>query len=216
MNKRIRISSVVVFALALGAGAFYAVTSTRATQQRAAVPPQRSAPGGVHRIVSATPFVLDRAWTHVWRKEAPEFRAGWLLVLEVDSALVQPRQVEEPVLYAGVQTVERVNHGFESGRVVAILPSELNAKGQVTLDLDSVPFYFGTPALPERVDAAQIARELVHARQIGVRPLAAPAIGDVLHLPSRDELDPAAGLLVLEHSPAEQDLALGLLAPRVK
>lgn len=217
MKHLSKIHTLVVFALAVGVAAFWIVTPSRAKDRRAAnATTERAAPGGVNRIVSATPFVLERPWVHVWRSEAPSFRAGWLLVLDVDPRLVEPKQLEEPVLYAGGQTVERVNHGFESGRVVAILPSELDARGDVALDLASVLFYFGAPALPERVDAGRAERELAHARELGVAPLAVPAIGDVLRLSSRDELDPAAGLLVLEHSPAEQDLGVGLLAPRVR
>jgi hypothetical protein len=189
---------------------------THAGGVRTPVVPPNPSPGGVYAIVAAQPFVLDRAWRHTWRKEQPQFDAGWLLVLSVDPTLVVPRQLEEPVLYAGAQTVERVNIGQESGRVIAILPSARDAHGDVALDLAATPFYFGSNELPERVTALQAQTQLEHALAQGVRPLPVPHIGETLRLPSRDELDQRAALLVLEHAPDEYDLGTGLLAPRVQ
>jgi hypothetical protein len=171
---------------------------------------------GVHRIVSAQPFVLDEAWAHVWRKEQPRFDAGWLVVLEVDPTLVEPKQNLEPVLYAGDQTVERVNHGQESGRVVAIVPCERDARGLPALDLTRTPFWFGTPDLPERVDAAMIHAERARADAKGLAPIEIGETLDVLRLHDRGDLDQRCGLLVLQHSPAEQDLGTGLLVPRLR
>lgn len=189
-------------------------THAPVSESRARAATAEPAVGGVRRILSATPFTTEVSWTHVWRREAPEFRGGWLLVLEVDSALVEPRQIAEPVLYAGGETVERVNHGYESGRVVAVLPSALDASGKPVVDLATTPFFFGAAELPERVDTNVARRELAAALARGVRPLVPPARGALRQLHTRDELDPDAGLLVLEHSPAETDLALGLLTPR--
>ncbi|MBL8857163.1 MAG: hypothetical protein JNL28_01480 [Planctomycetes bacterium] len=205
---------LAVCALALGVYSYLA--ETRATVERQPVTPARAVAGGVWAIRSATPFVLERAWTHTWRREKPTFDAGWLLVLAVDPALVAPRQMEEPVLYAGDQTVERVNHGHESGNVIAILPSRRTAAGGVALDPSTLPIFFGAPFLPEQVDLEHIARELSGARARGVQPLPLPSPCELMQIQSRDELDRLAGELVLAHSPAELDLGLGLLAPPVK
>lgn len=206
----------IAFASLLVIASYSAFTPLAASNQRRVAAPAVPAIGGVHEIVSAQPFLLDRGWRHVWRLEAPEFDAGWLLVLDVEPTLVEPRQMAEPVLFAGHETVERINHGFQSGRVVAILPSRRNALGGVGLDLATTPIFFGQPDLPERVDATRIERELVEARARGVRPLEVPTPLELLHLPSRDELDQRAGLLVLEHAAGESDTGTGLLAPRPK
>jgi hypothetical protein len=207
---------ILLVAAVVALVAYSSLSKTRAVAQRQPVVIQKPKAGGVQSIVSATPFTVERAWTHNWRAERPTYDAGWLLVLEVDPQLVQPTQMEEPVLYAGNETVERINHGFASGKVVAIVPSKRTPTGVVALDLAATPLWFGAPALPERVDAAYIAGELEKARALGVTPLALPAIGDLMALASRDELDPLCGELVLHNAPEEQDLGLGLLAPRVK
>lgn len=192
------------------------VSLSRASSQRMPDAPAHASAGGVYAILAAQPFVLDRPWRHTWRKEQPQFDAGWLVVLSVDPTLVVPRQIEEPVLYAGAQTVERVNIGEESGHVVAILPSARDARGNVALDLASTPFYFGPNELPERVTELEARTQLARAITKGVLPLAVPKIGETLHLPSRDELDQRAALLILEHAPDEYDRANGMLAPRVQ
>jgi hypothetical protein len=205
----------VPIALAAVAAGVAFVSLTRAGERSVPTPPVHAAAGGVFSIVAAQPFVLDRPWNHTWRKEQPQFDAGWLVVLSVDPALVVPRQVEEPVLYAGAQTVERVNVGEESGHVIAIVPSARDSKGNVALDLAATPFYFGANELPERVTALMAQTQLEHALAKGVHPLAVPHVGETLHLPSRDELDQRAALWILEHAPDEYDRANGMLAPRV-
>jgi hypothetical protein len=189
------------------------VTATHAVgDRRVAAETNGTAAGGVRRIVSVQPFVLERPWTHVWRAEQPSYDAGYLVVLEVDSALVEPKQTEEPVLYAGDETVERINHGFESGRVVAIIPSARGADGAPSLDLARTPIWFGSAALPERIDAAAVRAQRDAAARLGVAALTPPPAAKLQTLASRDDLDRLAGLLVLEHSPVEQDLGTGLLA----
>ena len=76
-------------------------------------------------LLHAQRFDLDKAYTHWWRAERPRVSSGWLLVLSADPDLVYARQVREPVLYVGNQTAERVNVGYESGRIVAIVPADV-------------------------------------------------------------------------------------------
>ena len=206
---------------ALGAARLVAFERTRA----AAAPPAEDAEraGGVLAILSARPFVAERGWPHDWRRERPNVDAGWLVVLEVDRDLVRPRQVAEPVLYAGATTAERVNHGHAGGRVVAIVPSARGADGRPALDLAATELWFGTPELPERVDAATCARERAEALAAGVRPFSSEHVGRalarggaLLELGRREDLDALAGALVLEHSPEERDLAEGLMLPPVR
>jgi len=199
-----------------------------ATRLRAAVQAQSAsldAPphAAVRELVSAVPFRVEEPFTHAWRRERPAVRAGYLLVLAVDPEFVRPRDTPEPVLYAGGQTVERVNHGFESARVVAILPSETDARGDPALDLAETPFWFGAPDLPERIDAAAIRAESERAPASAVRRFSAEEVraalkrgGSELVLARREDLEALAGALVLEHAPDERDLAEGLLVPPMK
>jgi hypothetical protein len=174
--------------------------------------------GAVRELVSAVPFTIREGYVHTWRKEAPRVRAGFLCVFAVDPALVEPRQTAEPVLYVGDQTAERVNHGAQSGRVVAIVPCAVDAAGAPQLDFERTPIWFGAPDLPERIDAAAIrAARALHERSGTARfthDQVAGALargGASLDLATRVDLEASAALLILEHSPAEFELADGLL-----
>ena len=83
-------------------------------------------------------------------------------MLKVDKALVVPRAIATPVLYVGDQTAQRINHGHKSGHVIAIVPGEV--------DLTKDPIWFGTPRLPERVDAAIAKSERALAEKAGITP----------------------------------------------
>lgn len=87
---------------------------------------------------------------------------GVLVVLEVDPAYVDPRDaVINPVLYAGDVTVIRLNHGNRSGRVIGIIPGDVN--------LATAPIWFGSPQLPERLTESIIQSERERAEKAGVR-----------------------------------------------
>ena len=175
----------------------------------AGVPPVPRTPAPIVALVYASPFTLEQGYEHTWRREAPVVTSGYLLVLRVAPALVYPRQVAEPVLYVGSQTAERVNVGYQSGYVVAIVP------GPVNLARD--PIWFGTPRLPEQVDAATIQAERAKAKAAGMRA----QTGRALFSAQRQKVDFAdkrgllreAGMLVQQYSADEQDLAEGLLLP---
>lgn len=176
----------------------------------AGVPPVPATPASIEALVYASPFTLAQGYEHTWRREAPFVSSGYLLVLRVAPALVYPRQVAEPVLYVGNQTAERVNVGYNSGHVVAIVPGPV--------DLARDPIWFGTPRLPEQVDAATILAERAKAEAAGIGPQTASARVSAL----RQKVDFAdkrgllreAGMLIQQYSADERDLADGLLLPR--
>ena len=175
---------------------------------------------GVRAVISARPYVLEEPYVHRWRAEAPETSAGYLLVLDVEEPFTIPRDSLESVLYVGGQTAERINWGTGSGRVVALCPSALNAAGEPSLELSSAPIFYGSPALPEEVDAAAIRQELNRAAAAGVGALpisdALETGGELIRFQDKTALVRHAATLVLEHSPAEADLAQGLLVPLLR
>ncbi len=216
-----RITHTITFLLLGAALVGVGSLALRAGAEPERTPAQRHAES-VRQLVCAQPFTLDEAATHYYRAEQPRYDAGWLIVLDVDPAFVVARQTEEPVLYAGAQTLERVNHGSESGRVVCILPSPRGADGQPSLDLAAHIFFFGPEALPERIDALEAQHQLARAARSGTRPFTPDEVaaaracgGEALRVRSRDELDQLAGVLVLEHAPEDVDVGNGMLAPRV-
>jgi hypothetical protein len=174
-------------------------------------------PGPVRGIVFAQPFKLDKPYTHTWRKEQPQVSAGYVLVLTVDPDFVRPVQVAEPVLYVGNQTAERINAGDVSGRLVVLVPSTLNARGEVALDLNSALIWFGAPELPERVDADRVNSEARAASNNGIKPLARDQVqaalrrgGKTVRLPDREAMGKILAALLQEYSPNETDLIRGL------
>jgi hypothetical protein len=126
------------------------------------VPPT---PAAVDGVVYVRPFTLTNGFEYTWSQERPTVKSGTLLVLKVsDSALIVPRQIAEPVLYVGDYPAQRLNSGWESGYVVALVPGDV--------DLAKTPIWFGTPALPESVNQAQARTERAQAEAAGIKPFA--------------------------------------------
>jgi hypothetical protein len=174
---------------------------------RQAVTPTGTTPSAttpVKDILYAAPFTLQTPYRNDWSKERAMASMGVLVVLEVDPAVVVPRDALEPVLYAGDVTVYRLNHGHTSGRVVGIIPGNVN--------LSTAPIWFGSPQLPERVTADMVRSERARAEKAGVRPFPAGKISGVLH-PAVAAIDLAALLrdaaaqLIYQYSPQEKELA---------
>ncbi len=177
-----------------------------AVSASAAPPAVPATPARVDDLVYAAPFTLREGYAHDWRAERPLVTRGYLVVLRVQPALVYPRQVAEPVLYVGNQTAERLNVGYRSGHVVAIVPGDV--------DLKTAPLWFGTPALPEQVNASAIDVERLRAARAGIRAvptrLVARAVRVPLALGSKADLLREAGALVDLYASDEEDLARAL------
>ena len=113
------------------------------------------------------------------------------------------------MLYVGEQTAERVNVGYESGQVVCIVPGKVDLKTAIA--------WFGTPELPERVDAVAIKKEREFADKAGLKPFAeesvkkATALGkEKLEVADRDQLRRSLAPLVQQYAPQEKDLLTAL------
>lgn len=184
-----------------------ALACLAAAAAMADVPPVPATPAGVEDIVYAAPFVLKEGYTSDWRLERPRVTRGHLVVLRVAPDFVYPRQTAEPVLYAGDQTVERLNVGYPSGYVVGIVPG--------TADLGRVPIWFGTPQLPGSVDASAVRSERSRAVAAGIRPVSADrvraALRERLELGDKLDLLREAGALVQLYAPDEVDRAAALV-----
>lgn len=127
-----------------------------------ATPPLPETPAPVRGLLYARPFTLDTPFRYEWSAEHPEVRSGLMLVLEADPALLRPRETQEPVLFVGSLPAQRVTRAFESGRVVVLVPGPV--------DLAADPIWFGTPGLPEQVDAATARAERGLAARAAIGP----------------------------------------------
>ena len=161
-------------------------------------------PASVKNILYAQRFTLETPYTNTWSKERARITAGVLIVVEVDPAYVIPRETFEPVLYAGNFAVQRLNHGYPSGRVIGIVPGNV--------DLSSAPIWFGSPQLPERVTESIVQSERARAEKAGVRAFPSARISGVQRstVVAKDLatlLRTVAADLVYEYSPQEKDLA---------
>ncbi len=161
-------------------------------------------PAAVIDVVYIRSFALEQGYSFDWRQERPFIRSGTLAVFKVDPDLVRPRSAAEPVLYVGNQTAQRLNHGHESGFVIAIIPGEV--------DLARQPVWFGRPDLPERVNAGTIRTERARSEKAGIRLFEAEKIRNLTREPLEASDLPAllrehVADLLIEYSPQEKALA---------
>jgi hypothetical protein len=172
-----------------------------------AAPPVAKTPAAVNEVVYARPFTLNDGFRYDWCNEPFQATQGTILVIKVDPVLVIPRQIEEPVLYAGNHTAMRLNQGDQSGYVVAVVPGDV--------DLTKDPVWFGTPELPGRVNAARIQAERQQAEKAGIKALSAEKAkaatdnggGLVKSQDMSALLRDVIGGLIEQYSPQEKGLA---------
>ena len=177
---------------------FYIVSGCKATAQ------QYFKPQSIIDIVHIQPFRLEQSYKYDWQSDHSDVNSGLLVVVKVDPNLVTPRNAMEPVLYAGNQTVQRLNQGNESGYVIGIIPEQIN--------LSKEPFWFGTPALPERINTKMIAVERAKAKRSSISAINSSNIQsrtrDLITAPNLTTLlCEHAAALIIEFSPQEKHLA---------
>jgi hypothetical protein len=194
---KILVASLAAFLVALPIAAF-----AQPAQRPAAAPPKTPAP--VTDVLATRRFKLAQPYVNTWSKDRDHVASGTLVVLKVDPAYVVPRDALEPVLYAGEVPVQRLNRGDRSGRVIGIVPGNV--------DLASAPIWFGPPFLPDHVTATTARAERARAEQAGLRPFAEARLKAVERaaVTAKDLaalLRDVAAPLVNEFSPQEKDLA---------
>lgn len=209
------------FGLLLGCAgllAFVALERVSGGTNGAPVRAGRVGAAEVQGLVLAVPFELEQPYVHDWRVERPDVRSGWLLVLDVDPEKVRPTELAQPVLCAGDETLERYHHGYESGRVVALLPADGVMRPGAAAELASRTFFFAEPQLPEQIDAHTLSAERARAEKRGCAPFALPLVeraerrgGAPIVVKDRRELDRLAAQLILTYSPADRARAEELL-----
>ncbi len=136
----------------------------------AGTPPETPAP--VDKVIYAQPFTLQQGFAYPTRKEKPQVKSGYLLIVDADPELVLKRGRGSRILYVGKQTGWRVNVGYPSGRAFVLVPAELNEQGEVDLDLTKTRIWFGTHRFEGHADKPRIdlEHEMAVAAGIGRRP----------------------------------------------
>lgn len=161
---------------------------------------------GVRGLLYARPFTLEEPYRYLYVKEQPEITSGYILVLEVDPRLAQPRQTDMPVLFVGDRPAELASSGAESGRVIVLVPGDT--------DLAESPLFYGSMELPERIDRARGMQERDLALSSGITAPTAEEVeaallagGEPLGARSIDGVYRALADLILTYSPQEAELA---------
>jgi len=182
------------------------------------VPAVPATPLGAIDVLLVRPFTLVQPYEDDWRLERPLVRGGVLMVVDLPPDAAYPRQVAEPVLLVGARVAERLHVAWPRGRAVIIVPTEVTDSGEVTLDLAKEPVFFGTPELPERVDAAWLDAEVLAAAAAEIRPFPAARIAEARRrggatqtYANRNALLGAAALLIREFVPEQDEVAETLL-----
>lgn len=111
----------------------------------------------------ARPVTLASPEPWTMSKDKPLVSEGILVQLRVDPALLVPLQTLSPVPYAGDRPMMPFNADYVGGCLVALVAGPI--------DLATTPLFFGSPELPERIDAAAGAAERQAAEKRGVAPL---------------------------------------------
>jgi len=145
------------------------------------LPALPATPAPISSIIAARPFTVEIPWATDWREDRAFVSEGWIVLLSVPHDFVVPRQTQEPILFAGGTTVERLGNFIEEGVILAIVPATPRtsaAPGHAAetaegmRPLSQLAFWYGTPGLPEQVDVATLASEIASAEvaKIGARP----------------------------------------------
>jgi len=220
-SLRLIIPAALAFAVAVAAPTAHAQIVVEPEQQ-AGLPEIPETPLAALDIVLIRPFTLAQPYEDDWRKERPAVRGGVLMVVDLPPEATMPRQVAEPVLLVGRRVAERLHVAWPAGRAVIIVPADLDDRGNVMLDLAKEPIFFGSPELPERVDAAWLDLEMLAAEAAEIVPFAADRIaearrrgGPAATFMNRSALLGAAALLIREFVPEQDEVAEALLQSSV-
>lgn len=168
-----------------------------------AAPPLPATPAPAGTILLARPFTLDQSFTFGWSADHPEVTHGWILVLEVEPQLIRPRETQEPILFVGPFVAQQINGNFATGRVVVIVPGDVDFQNDLV--------WFGSSGLPEQTGPKQVLAERNKAVAAGIRPFPRSAVtaardkgGEPAQFASKLELLNAAARLVREYASAER------------
>jgi hypothetical protein len=180
------------------------------------IPAIPATPAAVADVVYARSFTLDKGFQYYWTKQRRNVTTGTLLVLKVDNALVFPRETPMPVLYVGTQTAQRLNHGHQSGHVIAVVPGEV--------DLTKQMVWFGERESPWNIDAAAANAQRDLAVRAGIKPFSKEKVtaalkngGERLRLADMSTLlREVVAPLLDEYSPQERTLAEDFRRPALK
>jgi hypothetical protein len=180
----------------------YAQDDTSALPTLPATPSQATRPVVIH----VQEVTLEQEYETDFRKERSLVASGWLIVLRGRGDVLAPRALAQPLLLADgegwIESVEWFNHGVPSGVRVAFIPRTSDA-AKAKQALAAARVWFGTPGLPEQVDARRLTEESARANSVGLARQRLATTAPALALKDREALLAAANALVKRHAESE-------------
>lgn len=160
-------------------------------------------PAAPTAILYARPFVSEKPIDFVIDGEKVTRTKGMILVIEADKKLLEPLDAPDFVIFVGGAVAQKVSSGCWSGKVVVMAPEA---------DLRSVPVFFGSRLLPDRMTPADARAEVEKAKAAGVvarptgelREAARKGGPEPFRVADMNELWYETGPVILEHSPEER------------
>ncbi|MSR28751.1 MAG: hypothetical protein EXS03_04140 [Phycisphaerales bacterium] len=159
----------------------------------------------LQRVELNTPYETD------FRVERSKVTSGWLMVITGRADILAPRALAQPLLLAGgdgwTESVEWFNHGESSLHRVCFIPQTTEAS-KAPLAAAHLRVWFGSPMLPEQVDAKTLVQESEKADAAGiVAANPAQAARPLAEFADRTALIEAVNALVKQYSPKETQAA---------
>jgi len=126
-------------------------------------------PRSVGAVRWAQPFTLQEASTWTMGRTPRSLSAGWLVEVEAPAELLQPRAIGQQVLFADASPVRALHPPLMADCAVVVVPGD---SLPADVDLSTVHWYFGSTALPERMDLDHGIWEQKVAVGAGIGPIA--------------------------------------------
>lgn len=148
-------------------------------------------------ILAAQRFTLAEPYEDAW--DGTKVSAGTLLVLDVDPALVKPRESLNSILYVGGKPTRKLNRGDVSGHVLVIVPAGV--------DVVRAQIWLGAPEVLEALTSEKIDAEKLRAARHVPRAPAPPQRAPVQSKDLAALLRDVAAPLIDEFSPQDAPVA---------
>jgi len=212
MHRTRTAAAAIVIGLGVACGAARAQERDDPASQ-APAPSARPAavtpPAAPAAILYARPFVSERPIEFSIGGEKTTRTRGWILVVEADKSLLEPRDEPDFVLFVGDAVAQKVSSGCWSGKVVVMAPD---------VDLAKAPIFFGSRLLPDRLTKPVVEGEIARAKERGIAARSADELrraarkggAEPFRVRDMSELWFLTGPVILEHSPEERDLVESL------
>ncbi|MEW6746562.1 MAG: hypothetical protein AB1486_27805 [Planctomycetota bacterium] len=159
-------------------------------------------------LIYARPFEVEQPIPFVVGGKIEASKKGYIVVLKADLRVLEPMDVPDHVIFAGKAVTQKINSGYRSGYVVAMVPE---------VNLFESALWVGSRLLPDTITPEVYDREQRAATERKIKPLTKRQVeealakgGSVLRVKDMNELWFETKPLILQYSPQEREMAESL------